>query len=88
MTATQTAKEIKASELFDRIQNGEKFNENSDGTYGIKLGSLLRQAGYKNYSTGSRCSVASYEEYLEYKGTKVGIIISNLFGTFTKVSVM
>jgi hypothetical protein len=88
MTATQIKTEEKAAELLVRIQNGEKFNENSDGTYGIKLGNLLRQAGYKSYSTGSRCSVASYEDHLEYKGTKVGIIISNLFGNFTKVSVM
>jgi len=87
MTATQTAKEIKASELFDRIQNRERLYRCLEGHSGEGLGTLLRQAGYKSYSTGSCCSVASYEANLKLHGSTVHIIESDFFGRFTQVTV-
>ena len=87
MSATQTEKETKEVELFNRIQNGEKFNENYDGSFGVKLGTLLQDAGFKHYETRSRCKVASYENNLEFQGSRVHIVVSNLLGNFTQVSV-
>jgi hypothetical protein len=87
MTANQAEKEAKASEYFERIQKGEKFNKNEDGNFGVRLGTLLFQAGWRSFSTGSRCKVAAYEDHLEFEGSRVNIVVSNLFGNFTQVSV-
>ena len=79
--------ECEAIDLVLRIKGGEKFHDNSDGWNGQRLSTLLTQSGFKPYSTGSRCKVASFEVDLEKNGTRVSIVESDFFGKFTLVKV-
>ena len=75
-----------ATELFDRIEAGESFSNNTDGNYGSELCQLLSEAGYKPYRTYSQCKVASFESHLQKGSREVDVVVSNFMGVFTQVS--
>lgn len=73
--------------LYKRIARGEKFSYTEDGRCGDGLARLLRNSGWRYYSTGSACKVASFETNLERHGVHVSIVESDLFGAFTQIQV-
>lgn len=77
------------NEIVAKVEQGGTFYEQvEEGTqFGRDVAALLRERGWKAYSSLSACKVATFETHLKKGARKIEIVSSFFLGPFTEVHV-